>query len=160
MALDVGQGAVNLVATLIGGGIAAFTGLRVAGINTAAQRRLREDELGAQRDAYQKQALTDLLDALGDWNKATSDELRSLQNAGAISEDANLRAFEAGGRVRALAARLRNGGLRDQVLGYATLLNHEVITYEHGTLLASAQRILAAHTTLQQAITAQLDPLL
>jgi hypothetical protein len=157
MALDVGQGVVNLAATLIGGGIAAFTGLRVAGINTAAERELRKVELQAKRDEYQKGALTELLDALGDWNKATGDELRSLQDTRAISEDANLRSFAAQGRVRALAARLRNRDLRGQVMAYAEGLNHEVLLYRRDTLMDTVRRILDAYQALQTAIAAELD---
>ncbi len=135
------QGSVQLLGTAIGGAIAAFTGFQVAERNAKVAQQAKADERARQRDDYQKAALTDLLDALGEYNGAAGRELREMESQESRTAEAEAAFFTSGGRVERIATRLRNQQLRDQVMTYRRLLLHLITVYERGNLLATTKSI-------------------
>ncbi len=118
--------------------------------------QLKAEERAAQRDDHQRQVLTDLLDALGDYIKAVGRELREMQDQGAISEEASAESFASGGRVERIAARVRNQDVRARVVAYRRFLLRLVLLYEPGTLLQTVNSIFAANREVLDAINLEL----
>ena len=124
--------------------------------NARAASEAKAEERKAQRDDHQRQVLTDLLDALGDYNEMFGRQLRDTEDHGVISDETTTKAFSAGGRVDRLVAQIRNQELRTQLADYRRLLLRLVIAYDPGHLLEAVQQVHDPNRELLDAIHAEL----
>ncbi len=127
------QGNVQLVGTAIGGAVAAFTGFQVAERNAKAASQAREVERAAQRDDYQRQVLTEVLDALSAYYEAFVRNLRDMDLHGTPGPEALSAGLAALGRLNRAHAQVRNQDLHDKVSDYARSLIQLLTNYERGT---------------------------
>lgn len=127
------QGSVQLLGTAIGGAIAAFTGFQVAERNAKAASQARATERSAQRDDYQRQVLTELIDALSAYYEAFVRNLQDIDQHGAAGPEAMSAGLAALGRLNRAHAEVRNQDLYDKVHDYHRSLLQLLTNYKRGT---------------------------
>jgi uncharacterized protein involved in tellurium resistance len=152
------QGFPQFLGVIVGGAVTLIATIVTSNRQAHQASVAREEERKVVRDQLQQQVLFELQVAVRGYTAAIGRELREQRDAGAVSDEAEARTFEARDQQELGANRLRSKDLRKLVIAYRELCDETTLTFQQGADLMKAIRpILKASRSLHDAIGVELE---